>query len=386
MVRTALEMLLGDRLKYVGLVVGLAFAALLITQQASIFSGFMLRTGAWIRDTGQADLWIMDRETEFTDDRKPMLDSALLRVRGIDGIDWAVPLFKGYVALRLPDGRRRNVRMLGIDDATLAGAPPEMVEGELADLRRDRGLFVDVADAADDLALRSVVDGEGPRPLRVGDHLDVNDHAMTVVGLSRRSREFFWDPLIVTTYQRALQVAPHERRLMAMIIAKVAPGEDPKLVAQRVERSTDLAAYTPDEFESVSTDFVMRKTGILENFGITIALGFVIGVLVAGQMLYNFILENQRAFAAMKAMGASNARITKMVSVQVLFAATLGFGIGVGLAALSGKVLERTGLAFHMNWQIPVYGALGLFACAWIAALFSIQRVLRLDPATVFKG
>jgi len=52
MIRIALRMLLGDKLKYAGLVAGLAFATLLITQQGSIFAGFVLRTGAWIRDTG----------------------------------------------------------------------------------------------------------------------------------------------------------------------------------------------------------------------------------------------------------------------------------------------------------------------------------------------
>src|SRR2546421_12718427 len=53
----ALKMLVGDRLKYIALVAGVAFAALLITQQASIFTGYMLQIGAWIRDTGSGDPW-----------------------------------------------------------------------------------------------------------------------------------------------------------------------------------------------------------------------------------------------------------------------------------------------------------------------------------------
>jgi hypothetical protein len=39
--RVALKMLTGDRLKYFGLIAGIAFAALLIAQQASILAGFI---------------------------------------------------------------------------------------------------------------------------------------------------------------------------------------------------------------------------------------------------------------------------------------------------------------------------------------------------------
>ena len=45
----ALKMLVGDRMKYISLVAGIAFAALLVTQQSSIFTGFAMQMGAWVR-------------------------------------------------------------------------------------------------------------------------------------------------------------------------------------------------------------------------------------------------------------------------------------------------------------------------------------------------
>jgi len=100
----ALKMLVGDKLKYIALVAGVAFAALLITQQASIFNGFSLQIGAWIRDTAVADLWVMDDQVMFDNDFKPMSDTALQKVRGVDGVKWAVPMYKNYLRVRLPDG------------------------------------------------------------------------------------------------------------------------------------------------------------------------------------------------------------------------------------------------------------------------------------------
>jgi len=82
----ALKMLAGDRAKYIGIILGLTFASLLITQQAAIYSGLMTRTYAQIADTSSADIWVTDPEVEFIEDMKRMLDRELYRVRGVEGV------------------------------------------------------------------------------------------------------------------------------------------------------------------------------------------------------------------------------------------------------------------------------------------------------------
>src|SRR5271155_2159628 len=140
----AMKMLVGDRLKYFSLVAGLAFAALLVTQQASIFCGYALRTGSWIYDERCCDLWVMNDQADFTEANKPILDSNLDRVRGVSGVLWAVPMSRSYLKARLPDGTQLSVRVIGLDDATLTGAPARMVEGKTEDLRQDRAVFVNI--------------------------------------------------------------------------------------------------------------------------------------------------------------------------------------------------------------------------------------------------
>ncbi len=91
----ALKMLVGDRAKYLGIIMGLTFASLLITQQAAIFVGLMTRTYGALTDIAQPDIWVMDQKVQFIDDIKPLQDTELFRVRGIEGVEWAVPLYKG---------------------------------------------------------------------------------------------------------------------------------------------------------------------------------------------------------------------------------------------------------------------------------------------------
>jgi putative ABC transport system permease protein len=379
----AMKMLMGDKLKYISLIAGLAFAALLVTQQASIFCGYALRTGSWIHDERCCDLWVMNDQADFTEANKPILDTALDRVRGVKGVLWAVPMYRGYLKSRLPDGTQLSVRVIGVDDATLTGAPARMVEGKVEDLRRDRAVFVNIDQAKDILQLKRE---NPPRPLRVGDTLSINDHEVVVAGTYRATPEFFWDPVLYTTFTRGLSMAPSERRTTSYVLVKVRPGVAISDVASRIAEIPGLKAITGDQFAAMTMDYVLKKTGILVNFGITIALGFLIGVLVSGQTLYTFMLDNMKHFAALKAMGAGNLAIIKMVGLQAAWSGGIGYGIGVGGAAFTGFIFSKIGVAFEMPWQVPAIGAVAILICCIGAAMFSLIRVLRLDPAVVFKG
>lgn len=382
----ALLMLTGDRLKYIGLVAGLAFTTLMITQQASILFGMASQTGAFIRDTGQADLWVMDPQVEFSEDGKPLQDTALYRVRGVEGVQWAVPVYKNWLKGQLPDGRKLTVIVVGIDDATLVGAPPEMIEGNLEDLRQDKAIFVEARDTESKLALAKGAFKDHPRGLRVGDRLTINDHELRVAGTMRLSKSFFWDPVMYTTYSRALSFAPPERRLLNYVLVKVRPEADRAAVAAAIERSTGLRTQTGPEFERTTMMYILGKTGILINFGLAVGLGVLIGLIVSGQTLYAFTLDNLKYFGALKAMGAGNGTIVRMLLVQAITVAVLGYGIGLGLATLMGKAIIATDLAFLMTWEIVAVGGVALLAICALAGVASVVKVIRLEPGVVFKA
>ncbi len=226
----------------------------------------------------------------------------------------------------------------------------------------------------------------GGRELRVGDHLSVNDNDAVVVGGYRARDSFFWEPVIYTTYSRALQWAPRERNLLSFVLVKIKPGAELERVRQAIERKTGLKARTNEEFMQLTADYILNATGIIINFGMAVALGFVIGLIVAGQTLYNFTLDNLRHYGSLKAMGVANGTLARMVLVQSLTVATFGYGIGVGLASIMGLLTSKVGLAFAMPWQIPALTAVAILTICMVASLLSLIPVFRLEPAVVFKG
>src|SRR5713101_5875727 len=139
----AVQMLIGDRAKYLGLIFAVAFSTFLMSHQSSIFAGIMDRTTSQIKDIHDANIWVMDRKTQYFDEVKALTDDDLYRVRGVPGVEWAVPLFKGTPRAKALDGNFRVVIMLGVDDATLVGAPRNMVLGSADNLRQPDAVIID---------------------------------------------------------------------------------------------------------------------------------------------------------------------------------------------------------------------------------------------------
>ncbi|MEI6518087.1 MAG: ABC transporter permease, partial [bacterium] len=184
----ALKMLLGNRGKFFAMLFGVALTALIMTQQSSIFIGLMSRTVGFIFDTPQPDLWVMDPKVQFVDDIKPLQDTKLLQVRGVAGVEWAVPLYKGLIRARLSNGTFQTCNVIGLDDATLVAGPPVMIQGSLADLRRADGVIVDEAAANGKLAVPGANPSDPKQPLKVGDILELNDNRAIVVGIARATK------------------------------------------------------------------------------------------------------------------------------------------------------------------------------------------------------
>lgn len=385
MLHIALRMLLGDRLKYLSLIGGVAFATLLMAQQAAIFAGLTYQTGAPVRNVaGDFDLWVMDPEVEFSEEYKPLPDTTPDRLRGIDGVAWAVPHYKARRSARLPDGSLKAISLVGLDDATLLGGPLAMVEGELRNLREDRGVLLDAAQLETNFTIE---EPGGRRPLRVGDTFSINDQSVKVVGIFRQERSFFWEPVVYTTYSRALAMAPPERKLLSHALVKAKPGVSPEELARRISDSTGLKALTRGGFIELTALYVLFKTGILINFSISVGLGLVIGILVSAQTFYTFVLDHLRHFGVLKAIGIPGWQLVAMVAVQVLTVGLIGFGIGIGLASLFGLWFRDVGPgAFLLTWHIPVFVGVAVLLVSLGAGLLSLRKVLTLEAAIVFRG
>lgn len=370
----ALRMLMGDTTKYLALVFGLTFSTTLAVQQGSIFTGLMRRTAASVETVPLADVWVMNPATRYFDDRKAIEDTALQRVRGVDGVEWAQRLYIGSGSARLPDGTYTGVQIVGVERVSKIGLPQTFEKGSPELLEQPDAIFWDHLNTA---IYKKIVPG---------DVLEINDHRARVVGLANGPRTFQSNPTVYTTYERATQYSPGERRRLTFVIVHVKQGHSPKDVAARIALVTGLGAKTSDEFFWSTIGFYMKNTGIPINFGVTVLLGLIVGIAIAGQTFFTFTTENAKHFGALKAMGLTNGKLIKMVLLQAALVGLIGWGVGVGLATLFGlNITSRSVIAFLLTPQLLAASFVMNFVTVVLAALISIRNVLRIEPAIVFR-
>lgn len=376
----AWKMLTGDRSKYFGIIFGIAFAALLMAQQSSIFVGLMRNTTSQIRDVQGFDIWVMDKNVQFIDDLKPMSDNELQRVRGVEGVDWAVRFLKNLARAKLDDGNYQQVILLGLDDATYVGAPQVITHGALEDLRTPDAVIMDEA------GWKYLWPDT---PFKPGKVIEMNDHRAVIVGLCESSPTFQTFPVVYARFSQAVQFAPRERKVLTFVLVQSKPDVSADLVCQRIEAQTGLQALHRDQFFWKTIDYYMQRTGIPINFGITVALGFFVGAAIAGQTFYLFTIENLKQFGSLKAMGVSNLRLVGMILLQAMVVSLVGYGLGVGGAVgfgiIMGYAAQGVPPAFYMTWHILIGVGAAVLIIAMLASLISIRRVLVLEPAIVFK-
>lgn len=375
----AWKMLTGDRAKYFGTVFGVAFGVLLISQQMAIFVGLMRRTAHAAIDIRDASIWVMDPEGKNVDEVKPLSDSDLYRVRGAEGVEWAVRLYKSLVRARIDNGEFRQSILIGIDDHTLIGAPAKLVAGSLADLRRPDAIIIDRPGYR-------LFWGDGP--IVLGKTLEMNDRRAVVVGVCDTTPPFQTFPVMYTRYSQALTFAPRERNQLSFVLAHNKEGTDPQQVCESIRQSTGLAARTRSDMIWFVIEFYLRSTGIPVNFGITIALGFIVGTAIAGQTFYLFTLENLKQFGALKAMGVSNGRLVGMILLQATIVGCIGYGLGIGMTSLFFESTQGVTalMGFYLPWQVAALAAGAVGVIIVLASIISLRKVLILEPAVVFRG
>ncbi|WP_395742532.1 ABC transporter permease [Prosthecobacter sp.] len=396
MLRLALKMLFGDTAKYLMLVAGLAVATFLMAQQTAVFCGLMNWTKATLRNV-PAPIWVVEEKVEQVNETNPLLDTDVARVRSVKSVAWAAPIYSGIQRVRLENGNFKMIQLIGIDSNTLAGAPAKMLEGNLMKLRLPHSVIID------DLGVTRLARKRGEK-VKVGDVFELNDQEARVVGIADAMTSFTGGPYVWTTYERALQYVPPQRKMLQAVICAPREGVSVDQAVADIQRETGLKAFVNREagfgefwaqrdgaktgnFNVSTVWWYVKNTGIPISFGTTVIIGLLVGMAVSCQTFYSFVLENMRHLGALKAMGASNGTLCLMLITQAFTVGFIGYGIGLlGTSGFAMGALKNEQPPFYMPEFVP-FAVLGVvLSICTLAALLGIWRVSKLEPAMVFRS
>lgn len=250
--------------------------------------------------------------------------------------------------------------MIGVEDATLAGAP---VMGAPGELRARDAVIVDAGGTVGKLQTPVLARDRWPhdgvhldvpmRELAPGDELLVNDQLVRVLDRSEGLPRFPPRPLLYTTFSNAARILPAEPHRLTFVMAKALPGVTSRELASRIGQRTGLRARTSAQFKSDTVHWFLINSEDVGDIAAMLTLAMTMGFGVTGVLLFMFTYERQAQYAVLKALGATPSTLVRMVLAQATVCALIGTGLGLGLCGIAGEVVLRLGFPFRMMWFTP---------------------------------
>jgi len=370
----AVKILLADRGRCITALIGTIFALILVNVQGGLYFGLMGKASLLV-DNSNADIWIAHRHVELVDLPESIPENWQNRIRGLDGVKTIEPCIIGNAYLTLPNGGYENVWLIGSDPTSEIGGGWSFVEGSRSDLLRPNGISVDR------------LDGERLGFPSINDVVEINSNRARIVAKTEGIAPFTTTPYLFTNLANARNYTGVSPGYCSYLLVKARRGTDVYRLAEAIRHQIPEAdVYTTQEFSQISQNYWMRRTGIGISFGASTLLGVIVGLLMVGQSLYSLATDHLTDYATLKAIGAEDGQVRRIVVIQALAIATIGSAIGVALVLL----IQRNWSSPLAPIEIPIEllggGIVLVFGICLLATVLPAHRIQRVDPAVVLQG
>ena len=366
--------LLHDKVRLAVTLTGIVFAVVLIVVELGLFVGFTVTTSSII-DKSNVDLWVVSRRTPYIEQGNAFSERKFYQVLATPGVAAAEKYIVHWAQWKTPQGAQESVQVVGFNTNTGLGGPWNLVAGRLEDLRTPDAIIMD------ELYKKKL------GVTRIGDVCELAGRRARVVGFTRGIRSFTTSPYVFTDFKNAQAYTslPEDQTYFVLVRAK--SGTNLKQLARALEsRISDVDVLPTGKFSSMTRVYWMFTTGAGVAVLIAAVLGFIVGVVVVAQTIYATTMDHIREYGTLKAMGAANSYIYRVVITQAGISSVVGYALGMFVSFFIVRASASGGAAILLPWQMAVVIFFLTVLMCVIAAIVSIKKVTSIDPAMVFKG
>jgi putative ABC transport system permease protein len=374
MVGVAARMLIDEPLKSVGTLIGVVVSVFLMMQQMSLLTGIERRVTSFA-DRNDVDVWVASAATEGIDATGSLPERCVSQAAGTRGVAWAAPVIKGFGDVTRVDGVKEQVQVFGVEAPRYAGLPRILAKGSSRTaLRAPSRIFLNFQDR----------ESFGfPEP---GDRIEISGQVAIVAGFleDMNPHSPYYYMFANIDDGRAYTGFPKDR--VTFVAVGVAPGERPEVVRDRLQqRMPEVRVFTRNELHEMDLRYFQKRSPVGVVFGMGTALAALIGAGIVGVTLYSSVMDRLREFGTLKAIGASREDLLRLLGAQAVLFSAAGYPLGL-LAFALVRHLSGPGVSMPAPaWLLSSVAAATLLVCGAASAV-AIRRVLRVEPAIVFRG
>jgi putative ABC transport system permease protein len=367
----AIRFLLYDKTKTLGALFGVIISIFLIGQNTGIFT-FLTNAMKSIPANVQTDIWVVDdRTTNAT--ALSSLDVRVLReVGSVPGVGHASPFISTGAVGKFADGTTAGLNLIGTEAPQMQGVW-NLVKGTKNDLLPESAVSIDVFDA-------SQTGGS-----KLGDWFEINGQKAYIATQTRGARGF-GAIYCLTTVERARAYANFPTNKVSAVLVTVAPGQAPAQVRDLINQSIPgVKAWLREDFAQATMTTILFRTGIAISTGTLVVFAIISGSVIIGLTLYSAAIDRLRDYGIMKAVGASNGYVSRIIYLQALLLGVVGYGIATVLLEFFRNGIAKAGTLFDYSPEVRlVFLAVTLFI-ALGGAFVAARRIRKLEPAAIFR-
>ncbi len=346
-------------------VAGVAVATLLLCFVVGLYRGWNDELVTYIRET-PADAWVVGNTADSFFTPSLVFNTTVVDIRQTKGVTQVSSLVGRPLKLR-KDSEGWDSYLIGFDPAG-AGGPVGMKEGKAIP---DTGEIV-----IDDVLART-------SGLSIGDEVRAGLRRLKVVGISEGGN------LVLAQLSF---VSIEEGRLLAggaavnFVLLRTEPGQAATVIERINTNIPGVHAFTSQTFGDNSQRVLQRS--ILPILLVIVLMAVLVGVIVVGLTVYTAVIEKEREFGILKALGVPAPGLLRVVFEQSFTCGALGFAIGVLLTFvaswLAGLAIPQVVTLFR--WQDIALVAAAAAVMSIVASVLPMQRIVRVDTLSVFKA
>lgn len=375
MLKIAWRFIKYDKAKSIGVIVGILISTFLIGQQLGVFFFLSDLMGTLANDV-KADIWVVDSKTDDVNQLGKLDIRNLHSVQSIEGVKEAFPLVISGAACNFENGTSGAITLLGVDEYHMEALiqKDKIIGGKISDLQLDGAIsaeYFEKKNLGGNIDLRT--------------NLEINGKRAFIVMQTKGFRGF-GSSFCITTIERARFYANQPVTSISALLVNVKDPKEIDNVVARINASIfGVRAWTSPNLSSSSVKKILASSGIALSTGTLIIFALISGFFIIGLTMYSSALDRLKDYGTLKAIGAGNKYITRLILTQAMLFTIVGFIIGVGFLQGFRLGVANSGLIFSFSplLLLIMFTTIGLISLG--GASFALSRIRSVEPAAVFR-
>jgi putative ABC transport system permease protein len=358
---------------------GIGFAVLLMLMQLGFEKAFFNASLEVIRLL-DGDIFLQRASKYRFATRDPFTGRDLEAARAVPGVASAWPLYASWheIFWRNPaDDKDFLVRVFAFDPDHPVLSLPQL-DANLKDLS-------DPDTAIVDRGARRFLGMDPPPPAA-----ELNGNKIKIIGSFALGPDFENDGTVVIgdrTFGKLLPGPGGGPPEVELGVIKLAPGGDRAAVQREITAAepTEVAVLTKGQLLELERKFQAEVSSAGPIFAMGTLVGFVVGMLIAYQVIYTDLADQQPQYATMKAIGYRTRYLVQVVLEQAALSALAGWVPACLVSIVLFRIVGRLALIpLQLTAELALVSLVLTVSMCLISAVLAVRRVVTADPAEVF--